>query len=363
MTLEDIREGLAAYFDGTSSRKHKVALRFGSGLDMVEDGSVIATWPFHDIRRVDGPPTLLRLGCVSALPLARLDVDDAATIDALVARCTSLDAGRGGTGQTWRIVFWSVAAVCSILAVAIYGIPLAADRLAPLIPFSVEQRMGDTVARQVNAYFGGKICDQAEGRAAFAALVDKLRTAGGMERPLDAQVVSSSMTNAFALPGGRVYMLDGLLQRARNPDELAGILAHELGHVHHRHSMRMLIQTGGTSFLIGLLLGDVFGGGAVIFATRSLLEASHSREAEQEADNFAVTAMQKLGRSPLPMAELLFRITGAEAKRTRGFTILNSHPLTEDRLAMMKKLDRPNTGPEILSAAEWRALKAVCGTK
>ena len=113
-------------------------------------------------------------------------------------------------------------------------------------------------------------------------------------------------------------MLDGLLQKAASPDEVAGMLAHELGHVHHRHNMRMLIQNGGSSFLIGLLLGDVIGGGAVIFVTRSLLQASHSREAEQQADDFAIAVMHKLGRSPLPMAELLFRITGAEGKRCGG---------------------------------------------
>ena len=92
------------------------------------------------------------------------------------------------------------------------------------------------------------------------------------------------------------------------------MLAHELGHVHHRHSMRTLIQNGGTSFLIGLLLGDITGGSAVIFATRQMLHASHSREAEQEADAFATMVMQKLGRSPVPMAELLFRITGEQGK-------------------------------------------------
>ena len=194
----------------------------------------------------------------------------------------------------------------------------------------------------------------------MAGLVEKLRMAGGMQRPLDARVLSSGLPNAFALPGGKVFLLDALLQRAQNADEVAGILAHELGHVHYRHSMRMLIQTGGTSFLLGLLLGDVTGGSAVIFAARSVLQASHSREAEQEADDFAAAIMQKLGRSPLPMAELLFRITGEQKKSLGGFTILNSHPLTEDRVARMKQIDRPNTGPELLSEAEWRLLKVIC---
>jgi len=77
----------------------------------------------------------------------------------------------------------------------------------------------------------------------------------------------------------------GLLAKAENADEIAGILAHELGHLRHRDGTRNLIYNGGTSFLIGLLFGDITGSGALIFASRSLVTASYSREAEQNADH------------------------------------------------------------------------------
>jgi Zn-dependent protease with chaperone function len=229
--------------------------------------------------------------------------------------------------------------------------------LAPLTPVSVENRIGEAVDAQVRLTLKGKACAEAEGRAAFRSLVDKLRRAGGMDMPIEPEVLSGAMPNAFALPGGKIYLLDGLLQRAKSPDEIAGIVAHELAHVRHRDGLRRIIQAGGTSFLIGLLLGDLFGSSALIFATQSILNASYSREAEQNADAFTVEVMHQLGRSPRPTGELLFRITGAEKS---GITILNSHPLTEDRLAMMKKHDRPNTGPALLSDREWAALKSIC---
>jgi len=128
--------------------------------------------------------------------------------------------------------------------------------------------------------------------------------------------------------------------------------------VQHRDGMRRLIQTGGTSFLFGLLFGDVTGAGAVIFVGRSMLDASYSRDAERSADAFAVDVMHKLGRSPLPSGNLLFRITGEQAKKSLG--ILSSHPLTEERLDTMKKADRVATGPELLSPAQWTALKNIC---
>ena len=252
---------------------------------------------------------------------------------AIVAHCTSLDAGRGGRAQTGRIVFWSLAAVCSIVVLAYYGIPFAADRLAPLVSPAFERRMGEAFDTQLRSLFGGKVCSGAGGQAAFTTLVDKLTRAAGIEITLTARVLSSATPNAFALPGGKIYLLNGLLQKAQNPDEIAGVLAHELGHVKHRDHMRRLIQTGGTSFLFGLLFGDVTGAGAVIFVSRSLLNASYSREAEQGADAFAIEVMHKLGRSPMPMGEFLFRVTGAQANQ--GYTILAGHPLTEARRAMM----------------------------
>ena len=360
MTSETEQTGPAVYFDGTSNRKRRVALRMAAGLDIIEDGAVVDTWPYDRIRRADGAHSLLRLACVSALPLARLEIEDAATAQALIPHCASLDVGRGGSAQTWRIVFWSAAAVCSIVAVVLYGIPFAADRLAPLVPMSVENRIGEAVDKQIRVMLGGKTCDGAAGRAAFAAMVGKVAHAAGIETPLEAEVLSSPVPNAFALPGGKVYLLDGLLQKARNPDEVAGVIAHELGHVHHRDNLRKIIQEGGTSFLAGLLLGDVIGATAVIFVARSVLDASYSREAEQRADAFAVETMHTLGRSAAPMGELLVRLTANDP--SKYLTIIASHPLSEDRLVAMTKQDRPVTGPEILSAQEWQALKGVCKT-
>jgi predicted Zn-dependent protease len=165
--------------------------------------------------------------------------------------------------------------------------------------------------------------------------------------------------NAVALPGGRIYVLDGLIKRAETADELAGVIAHELGHVHNRDSLRKIIQHGGTSFLIGLLFGDVMGSSAVIFASRTLIDTSYSRDAERGADAFTIETMQKLGRSARPMGELLFRVTGAQKN---GLTIVASHPLSEERLDVMRKAERPMTGAELLTPGQWKALKGICSS-
>jgi Zn-dependent protease with chaperone function len=273
----------------------------------------------------------------------------------VIAACPNLEAGRAGA-QTGRIVAWSLAAACSIVLVALFGIPLAADRLAPLVPDVVEKRIGEAVDGQARAILGGRLCERAEGQAAFVKMVDKVRRAGGMDMPFEARVLSSPIPNAFALPGGKIYLLGGLLDRAKDPDEVAGVVAHELGHAQNRDGLRRIIQSGGSSFLIGLLFGDVMGGGAVLFAARSIVDASYSREAETRADGFAIAAMQGLGRSPRPLGEFLVRMTGGG----RTATIIDSHPLSAERLDRMKAAERPATGAPILSPAEWQALKEIC---
>lgn len=348
----------AIYFDGLTNRRHAVALQLGPTVDLIEGGAALASWHYDDLRSADGGGDRLRLKCVSARPLARLEVTDPAEQAEILARARFLDVEHETAAQTGRIVGWSLAAIASIVMIVMFGVPLVAQRMVPLIPLSFEQHLGAMVDNQVRALFGGRVCTDPQGNAAFAKLVETLRRAGHLDRPLQPAVLASPLPNAFALPGGKIYLLDGLLQRANSVDEVAGVIAHEIGHVSHRDQTRMMIQNGGTSFLLGLLFGDITGSTAVIFATRSVVEASYSREAEANADAFAIDTMHALGRSPAPMGDLLFRITGEQGSRTIG--ILASHPLTEERRALMRREDRPATGPELLSAGEWQALKGVC---
>jgi Zn-dependent protease with chaperone function len=349
---------LCVFYDGTSSRRRQVRLAFKDQLEISEDEAALARWPFADIRRADSAAGILRVRCVSGPSLARLEIRDAALAAVLISRCSRLDDGVAGRQGVGPIIGWSVAAAISIAAVVWLGLPLAADRLAPLVPEALERRIGDAAERQIRVIFGGKTCSDASGRAAFNKLMTEISQAAGIDRPVQAAVLNTPVPNAFALPGGKVYLFSGLLAKAENSDEIAGVLAHELGHVRHRDNTRNMIYSGGTSFLIGLLFGDITGSGALVFASRSLVTASYSREAEQGADDFSVDVMHRLGRPTKPMGELIFRITGNQADNT--LSILSNHPLTEDRLKHLSDEDRPASGPPLLSAVEWTALKAIC---
>ena len=352
-------ERSAIFFNGESSRRRPVTVTFSYALELRESLNSTVRWQYADVRRADSPAGILRLSCLSAPALARLEIRDAALAAEVIAHCPRLDQNLPGkSGSAATIVAWSLAAAASIIAMVWFGAPLAADRLTPLVPQSFERRLGDVADGQIKVMFGNKVCNDGAGQAAFTKLVNKLRDAAGLDPSIRSAVLATAIPNAFALPGGRVYLFDGLLAKAQNPDEIAGVLAHEFGHLRHRDGTRNLIYNGGSSFLIGLLFGDVTGSGAMIFASRSLVTASYSREAEQGADDFSIEVMHKLGRPTKPMGELLFRVTGKQGDN--GLSILTGHPLTEDRLQHMTEADRPASGPPLLTADEWTALKAIC---
>ncbi|CAL75341.1 putative metalloendopeptidase [Bradyrhizobium sp. ORS 278] len=349
--------GPATYFDGLSNRRQNVTIGFANQLVMRSPDNFVS-WPYADIRRVDGPNGTLRVSCLSASPLARLEIRDAALVAELIARCSQIDQNRLTRGGIARIIAWSLAAVASIVTLVLVVIPFAADRLTPLVPPAMERHLGEAAVTQIKTIYHAQLCSETAGQAAFAKLVTGLRRPAGLDDSIGSQVLDTPVPNAFALPGGQFFLFRGLLDTANDPDEVAGVLAHELGHLKHRDNLRQLIHNGGSSFLIGLLFGDVTGAGAAIFASRAMINASYSREAEEAADSFAIEVMHKLGRPTRPMGELLFRITGKEAGKQPA--LWASHPLTEDRLARMRAEDRPPSGPPLLSAEEWKALKAIC---
>ena len=179
------------YFDGSSSRRHAVTLGFGDQLEIREGEETLAAWRYDDIRRADAPRDTLRVSCLSAPALARLEIRDATLANELVGRCARLNEGMPGQRGVAAIVGWSLAATASIILVVLFGVPLAAERLTPLVPQAFERRLGDVADGQVKVIFGNKTCNNIAGQAAFAKLVNTLRQAAGLDAPLQTEVLAT----------------------------------------------------------------------------------------------------------------------------------------------------------------------------
>jgi predicted Zn-dependent protease len=186
----------------------------------------------------------------------------------------------------------------------------------------------------------------------------KLEVAAALPIPLDTKVVRRSEPNAIALPGGHIYVFEGLVDRSETADELAGVIAHEIGHVAHRDGTRSILQSAGLSFLFGMLLGDFVGGSAVVIGARAVLQSSYSRDVESAADRYGVELMGRAGGDPRALGAVLSRIAGTTHP---GVEILRDHPDTKARVTVINSL-APATQParSLLDGDKWRALKRIC---
>jgi Zn-dependent protease with chaperone function len=365
--------GPAIYFDGTCSARNDVVVEAGAaGLQIfsAKNRRLLDDWLYAELRRQAAPDGVLRLGRHGETLLARLEIRDAALASAIEDRAVTLDRGGAAERRLRRkVVILSLAAVVSLIFTAIIGVPVLATRLAPLVPIAFEQKLGSAVDGQIRATLdtkhlgAGFVCDAgangAAGRAALDKLVGRLKAAAALPYPIQVDVVRRPDFNAFALPGGHIYAFQGLIDRAQTPDEVAGVLAHEMGHVAHRDGTRTVLQAAGLSFLFGMMLGDFVGGGGVVIAAKTVVRSSYSRRVEAAADVYSVGVMQKAGGDPRALAVILARVT---ADKDEGIKILADHPDTKDRVIAIDAMAPAGASTPLLGAADWAALKQICAS-
>jgi predicted Zn-dependent protease len=171
-------------------------------------------------------------------------------------------------------------------------------------------------------------------------------------------VVVDDDINAFAGPGGYVYINTGTIRRARNVSELAGVMAHEIGHVAKRHVARNVErrQTANTARQIGMVAGAVAAGAAGATAANLIGGAaslaalnSFGRDAEREADVFAAEVMPRAGYDPEGLVTFFHTLIGEATPGAQGSSFLSDHPATQERIEEARKAIDAQPLPEGLA--------------
>ena len=366
----------ARFHDGLVAEVLDVGLDYeamGQGGTLVvrnpADRTELARWPSGDLYMVHGRNHELRLGAAGQPAGARVVVAGRDNVLRILNTLPVLgEKRRLETGRQVRLAVTATVALAAVILAYLYGVPLLAGRLVGLVPPAWEESLGDTVAEQMEASLsesgGLAVCDpdpESLANRALARFGAAALAGSGSPFELDIKVVRSDIPNAFALPGGRVYFFSALLDQAQTPDEFAGVLAHEIGHVAHRHGMEQLISTAGTGALIGFILGDMTGISVAAGLGATIIDARFSRDAERQADAYAALVAQRLDFQPAGLADLINRV-GADDDFARALALLSTHPLTDDRKAALEALSRQRpTGLEPpFTAAEWSAIKVMC---
>jgi len=136
--------------------------------------------------------------------------------------------------------------------------------------------------------------------------------------------------NAFALPGGNIMVYTGLIDFSESPNEVAAVLAHEIGHVEQKHVVDRILK----EFSLGILFTVIAGGDAVILQDifRSLISAKFNRSQEEDADDFALRLLEKSKIRPSHMASFFKRLKAESGDLDESLEPLMSHPALNSRI-------------------------------
>lgn len=241
--------------------------------------------------------------------------------------------------------------ILALIVAALAGVWLAKDPMvkavASQVPAEWEQKLGDTAFAQVS--LGSKLVTDEAVKKQLEQLAAPLLAVVPQDRyKFKLHIVEDASLNAFALPGGNVTIHSGLLLTADSPEEVLGVLGHELSHVTKQHGMRGIVQGLGLYGIVSLFFGDVSGLAAILVNNAPfLLSQKFSRDFEREADEQGfryleaakldprgmITFFEKMRREEEKLRE---QLPGGEALDALNF--LSTHPATPERTAHLEKL-------------------------
>lgn len=334
----------AAYFDGQTSFPVAVKLGVEGGNLVLRSADSEFRWPLDEVRiseRLGNTPRLIAFAGGG-----HCEVTDHAGFDALL---NAMGGRRGWLDVMQHSMGWALAALVLMVLVFAAGyrylLPWAAGILAERVPESVLRQISSPtlalLSRTTLKPSKLSAARQQEIAQSFAGFV----AAAGNTPPYRILFRRSAAmgANAFALPDGRIVLLDGLVDLAPDDSEIDAVLAHELGHVQYRHGVRLLLQSSVVGLVLAWYVGDV--SSLLAGAPTLLLQAKYSRDMEQEADNYAEQLLQRDHLSGCLLADMLGRLEAShrrkqdaghgahqDGKMQEAADFLASHPATQERI-------------------------------
>ncbi|MBF0247271.1 MAG: M48 family metallopeptidase [Alphaproteobacteria bacterium] len=345
----------ATFYDGLSARRRDVVVRFDAdAVSILEGGDILARWP--------GAELILTGRDGTSVTLARAGNEARAVFTAPGAYgrvLAQLPDVRGRERRArralWATVLASVATVAGVYA----AMPWFASLVVALTPLDYERDLGTMAAADVAAFFAGPkgraSCHAEAGGAALDKLVARLSSDAAPRFPYVVEVLDTPRVNALALPGGRIFLFRGLVEKAGDESELAGVLAHEMAHVDARHPLQSLVRGMSLSVLADVLMGDAAMGNL----STVLMATSYSRASESHADEGAIAKLETAGIGAGGMARFFERLSDKERDAYFGLPdFLSTHPASEARAERARQA--PQSGRAVLTDGEWRALQSIC---
>lgn len=302
------------------------------------------------------------------------------------------------SSHSWSLLKWPLGLAASLVIfwlLTYFNIISPAHYVAEYLPDNVRTSLGNGVINTIRN--NRKICHTPEGDQALQKLVTRLNEGNVyLNKPdieFNIQVADLNIVNAFAAPGDQIIVSGKLIKEATSADEVAGVIAHEMGHSIERHPETSIVRAIGMIAVMQMLTAGESGTFSELAFL--LVQSGYSRTAESEADIHAADILGKTNIDSRPLAGFFDRIIAIKKKnkdkdktadkeentelankdnelpkkeitkqeKSEGSSIIDwisTHPPTQQRIDYFNKT-QIKTNPPILTPAEWKALRAICG--
>ncbi len=369
----------ATFFDGSSAAGKAVMLTPGGeslSIKHMDNGEVVL-WPYTDVHILYMSKNGLQIDLgLKGEPSVRLKITGSETVE-MMKTVVQMPTKKSEWEQGAK-----VSAVLVAITLVLFLMIWQFERILPdLLPDSYVKSMGKAGADTIHSMYG-QTCKSKDGNAALEKMLNRTMGKTALHTDIKLTVANSGMVNALALPDGYIIIFRGLIDKAGNAEEVAGVLAHEIGHVKHKHSLRGLARSLGLDIVLAMM-----GSGTSVDISGYLMNTSFSRSMESAADEASLKLLEEAGISAQPLSAFFSRLSTLgepadsdeedppsdqgdeknwaldqlEDLLNSAEEYLSTHPLPGDRAEMFAQAEW-ETGEAVLNADEWQALRNICGT-
>ncbi|MGB0909800.1 MAG: M48 family metallopeptidase [Nitrospirales bacterium] len=363
------------YYDGVTATPHRVTIQVRpSSMQIIARSGSQLSWEYQDVRQTQGKysgeAVQFERGNGICETLAITDTKILNSLHQIAPdQVTHFHNPIRRRQRLLMTIGAGIASIPLIWAVFTWGIPWISGPITTLIPLAWEEELGEFMVTKLAP--SDKQCTNPQIADSLETILATLsQSMNSNPYTFQIHVVDNPTVNALAAPGGHILVFRGLLKSTQTAEEMAGVLAHEMQHILHRHGMRLMVQQASMGLLVGALSGDV--SGIMTFglqAAHVLQTLSYNRDKEKQADEQGLDLLLRAGISPQGMLDF-FQTLFAKSREENG-TIPKSfskyfttHPSTDERIQRLQTLIPLNFNPttSLLPNTNWTEIRERCGS-
>lgn len=355
----------AFFFDGLSANKNTArVIIISDGLLIKSENMDELLWPYEELRQNEEVYSDAQTHLVNQNhPNQKLIVDEPhflSVVKKIFPTLRFYDPPRLLTLR--RIAVTGVLLILFLIPFSYFVlIPAFSEKVAKKIPISFEERLSKPYLSMLVPK--ESLCNSDKEYKKIEEIFNRLTaTIPESEYDFKLYIIKSDIVNAFALPGGHIVLYSGLIRHTDRPEQIAGVLAHEIQHITMRHGTESLVRDYSLGVLLSLLTNDTRTVEQTVGIAKYLGLMNYSRENETEADQGGMNMLKDARVDPDGMVEF-FEILGKQTGDVPGsLKYFSTHPQTEDRISKLKEMSRgmDYQPVSIYSKKEWEEIKKVC---